>query len=109
PNGGQLDAQVADAWAATLPRFLEDGEVVVPPGQYFCMGDNRDDSLDSRYWGFVPQANLIGRPSLIYWSYRSTENDYEAQGLASRFGGLVLELLNAPLRTRWLRTFHVPR
>ncbi|MGH9483054.1 MAG: signal peptidase I [Terriglobales bacterium] len=109
PNGGQLDGQVADAWAAALPHYLQHGEVVVPPGQYFCMGDNRDNSEDSRYWGFVPQANIIGRPSLIYWSYRSTESDYEAQGLGSRFGGLAMELLNSPLRTRWLRTFHVPR
>ncbi len=50
------------------------GEVVVPPGHYFAMGDNRDSSLDSRYWGFVPRENIIGKPLMIYWSYdASTE------------------------------------
>ena len=45
------------------------GEVVVPPDSYFAMGDNRDSSLDSRYWGFVPRENIIGKPLIIYWSY----------------------------------------
>ena len=48
---------------------MKNGEVVVPPGNYFAMGDNRDHSLDSRYWGFVPRENIIGKPLIIYWSY----------------------------------------
>ena len=48
------------------------GEVVVPPNSYFAMGDNRDNSLDSRYWGFVPRENIIGKPLIIYWSYDAT-------------------------------------
>jgi signal peptidase I len=51
-----------------LLHHLADGEIVVPEGNYFVMGDNRDDSLDSRYWGFVPQADIIGKPVLVYWS-----------------------------------------
>ena len=47
-------------------------------GHYFVMGDNRDDSYDSRYWGFVPQDNIIGRPLLIYWSVRGAEGDVTA-------------------------------
>ncbi len=51
---------------------MEDGQLIVPAGNYFVMGDNREDSLDSRYWGFVPRANIVGRPLLIYWSVRNT-------------------------------------
>jgi len=49
-------------------HLVEDGELMVPRGQYFVLGDNRDQSLDSRYWGFVPRENIIGRPMLIYFS-----------------------------------------
>ena len=52
-----------------LLNHVENGEVVVPPDCYFAMGDNRDSSLDSRYWGFVPRDNIIGKPLIIYWSY----------------------------------------
>ena len=52
-----------------LTNNVKNGEVVVPPGIYFAMGDNRDSSLDSRYWGFVPRENIIGKPLIIYWSY----------------------------------------
>ena len=52
-----------------LENHVVNGEVVVPPGYYFAMGDNRDSSLDSRYWGFVPRENIIGKPLIIYWSY----------------------------------------
>jgi signal peptidase I len=45
------------------------GELIVPEGQYFAMGDNRDNSLDSRYWGWVPRENIIGKPTVIFWSY----------------------------------------
>ena len=52
-----------------LRENVANGEIVVPPGSYFAMGDNRDQSLDSRYWGFVPRENIIGKPLVIYWSY----------------------------------------
>ena len=59
---------------AMLEHNIVNGNVVVPPGYYFAMGDNRDLSLDSRYWGFVPRENIIGKPLVIYWSYdASTE------------------------------------
>ena len=52
-----------------LLNHVRNGEVIVPPNCYFAMGDNRDSSLDSRYWGFVPRVNIIGKPLMVYWSY----------------------------------------
>ena len=57
--------------AQAMLRHVRDGELLVPPGQYFAMGDNRDDSADSRYWGFVPRENIIGKPAIVYWSYNA--------------------------------------
>lgn len=68
-------------WRSEIDRHVHDGELVVPPGEYFVMGDNRDQSLDSRYWGFVPRGNVMGRPLVIYLSV----NDGNAPG-ASRAG-----------------------
>ncbi len=60
---------LAEPAYAMLKNDVKNGELVVPPGYYFAMGDNRDHSLDSRYWGFVPRANIIGKPVVIFWSY----------------------------------------
>jgi signal peptidase I len=68
------------------------------------MGDNRDMSWDSRYWGFVPQESIIGRPLLVYWSFE------EAADPDAKFGDQAKYLLHAALHffdeTRWRRTFH---
>ena len=68
PVRGLASLNVESAWWSQMKDLVEGGELVVPPGQYFVLGDNRDHSLDSRYWGFVPRQNIIGRPLLIYWS-----------------------------------------
>ena len=81
--------------------------MVVPPGSYFAMGDNRDSSLDSRYWGFVPRENIIGKPLIIYWSY-----DAPTEALASPAIGLdhIMDLiLHFFTKTRWSRTFQLIR
>ena len=63
------NVHVVDRAQDMLDNHVINGEVVVPPDSYFAMGDNRDSSLDSRYWGFVPRENIIGKPLIIYWSY----------------------------------------
>ncbi len=111
PDGGPL-GYTTERWAATEGQYIHDGQVVVPPGNYFVMGDNRLCSFDSRYWGFVPQANIIGRPELVYWSYRSKASQYGLPGhgnIAASVESWPSVLWHLPTRTRWERTFHVVR
>lgn len=78
------ETKLPDRAIAMLRDNVRNGEVVVPPGQYFVMGDNRDDSLDSRYWGFVPANDIVGRPILIYGS-NDLENGSAVKGVATVF------------------------
>ena len=69
-----------------FPNHIENGDLVVPPGKYFMMGDNRHNSLDSRYWGFVPRENIVGRPLFNYWSFVTPEDQYEQTGIGNAAG-----------------------
>lgn len=81
------------------------GELVVPEGRYFAMGDNRDNSLDSRYWGWVPRENIIGKPTIIFWSYAtSTENLVDF-----RLDHFIDLATNFFTKTRWDRTLKLVR
>jgi signal peptidase I len=90
-----------------LRHHVVHGEVVVPPGQYFAMGDNRDSSLDSRYWGFVPRANIIGKPLIVYWSYDAPTDALANPAMSIEH--LVDLAEHFPSKTRWKRTFNLIR
>jgi signal peptidase I len=91
-----------------LLENVQNGEVVVPPGMYFAMGDNRDNSLDSRYWGFVPRANIVGKPYVIFWSYDApTERLADPNFISMEH---ILDLAtNFFSKTRWNRTLMIPK
>jgi signal peptidase I len=103
---GPPEGQVYPEWREEMPKHVNAaGELVIPPGHYFAMGDNRDESLDSRYWGFVPRENILGRPLVLYWSMDLTREDYQATGLGERATSFVSMLINLPRKTRWNRLF----
>ena len=86
---------------AMLREDVVNGELVVPPGNYFAMGDNRDNSLDSRYWGLVPRDNIMGKPLIIFWSYDAPTDDLKDYNLHH-----MVDLgLHFFTKTRWDRTF----
>jgi signal peptidase I len=82
------------------------GPVHVPDGQYFVMGDNRDNSQDSRYWGFLPQHYIKGKALMIYWSYESEREDYLDDGAGATIKGLFSVVTHFFTKTRWERLFH---
>jgi signal peptidase I len=101
------NTQIFDPAIDMLEHHVINGEVVVPSGQYFAMGDNRDHSLDSRYWGFVPRENIIGKPLIVYWSYDAPTESLQDAGIS--LGHLQDVVLNFFSKTRWSRTFNLIR
>jgi signal peptidase I len=81
------------------------GPKVVPPGQLFVLGDNRDNSRDSRFWGFLPRDQVKGRALLVYWSYEASREEYRRTGYLD----WARDTLTAFGKTRWRRFFHLIR
>jgi len=103
------EASALDAQREMLEQNVDAGELVVPAGRYFAMGDNRDNSSDSRYWGFVPRPNIIGKPLLIYWSYRASTEDLAGESADSVLHHFIDLGEHFFTRTRWDRTFKLIR
>lgn len=99
--------QIYEPALRMLKEHVKGGELVVPEGNYFAMGDNRDQSLDSRYWGFVPRAHIVGKPLIIYWSYDAPTAHLQDPGVSLEH--LRDLALNFFTKTRWSRTLKLIR
>ena len=94
------DPKMSARASEMLHDYVVNGELVVPPGNYFAMGDNRDNSLDSRYWGLVPRENIVGKPLIVFWSYDAPTEDLKDYNVRH----LVDLSLHFFTKTRWNRT-----
>jgi len=103
------DGNVIPEWRLAIAQHVENGDIVVPPDSYFGMGDNRKVSLDSRYWGFIPKENVIGRPMFIYWSFETTEDQYQPGEIGQRLSSMAHVVLHFFDDSRWRRTLRMVR
>ena len=85
-----LDPGVDPNWWAHLRILVHDGDITVPPASFFVMGDNRNNSEDSRFWGFVPRSAIVGEPFVVYFSFQQPNESVTPHPAA-----------------RWDRTFHI--
>jgi signal peptidase I len=103
----QADSEVTAEWAVQLPTLIQGGDMVVPQGMYFMMGDHRHNSLDSRFWGLVPRGNIIGRPLFNYWSFKTPDEQMNRTGIGERISWMGHVVIHFFSDTRWSRTLHL--
>ncbi|HMF63083.1 MAG TPA: signal peptidase I [Edaphobacter sp.] len=109
PRLQNADPDIDSRWWIRMRKLIDDGDLIIPAGNYFVLGDNRNDSEDSRYWGFVPRESIVGRPLLIYFSLRQSDNSrYLPEAAGISLGPSIHR--TSPLRfARWDRIFRVVR
>jgi len=107
PQGSIYGESQYPDWQPEMRAHVRNGELIVPPDSYFGMGDHRDVSLDSRYWGFIPRDHIVGRPLFIYWSFITPNNQYERRDVGDRVGFLFHTIFHFFDQTRWSRMFHL--
>ena len=108
-NGAPPSTLTTEVWTEELPSHIVDGDLIVPPGKIFAMGDNRHRSADGRFWGFVPRESILGRPLFNYWSFESGEEVDQNQTLGERVASYGTTALHFFDKTRWKRTLHLIR
>jgi len=109
PPDAEYLAGATSPWDAEIASTVKNGELIVPPGKYFVMGDNREQSWDSRFWGFVSRSAIMGRPVLIYWSFETARDEYLHNSLSDRISQVVDLIIHFPTKTRWRRTLNIVR
>lgn len=107
PNGRPPIGYVRPRAMAMLANYVVNDELVVPPGYVFAMGDNRENSDDSRFWGLVPRENIEGTPVLIYWSFDASTEDLSNPNIG--IGHIVDMVTHFFSKTRWSRSFSLIR
>lgn len=107
PAGAYSDPGVDMQWWHTLRTKVRNGDIVVPPDDYFVMGDNRNHSRDSRYWGFVPCSAIIGRPFIIYFSLREASTTDVSPLPGDKLGHDNEPFYGVVDFARWGRMFHL--
>jgi signal peptidase I len=102
------DAPLQEAYT----RYVDPGSVYehfgpynIPPDKYFVLGDNRDNSQDSRYWGYIPKEYLLGKPMIVYWSFQTSRDEYLHVSMSDRLKQSLDRLIHFTSKTRWNRVF----
>jgi signal peptidase I len=113
PRFQSADPEIDSHWWIRMRSLIENNELIIPTDNYFVLGDNRNDSEDSRYWGFVPREAIVGKPLLIYFSLQQHDTDDNGtltqQATANPTRGHSSKIDSVVDFARWGRTFQVVR